>query len=665
MELNDGVLTLKAGSKVYVPNGFEEDGTTPKFDEIILESDTPGYGSGEGWSKLPYIFWYNPAVTDINQSVNHYSGSVAPTETRYMLWYDTTNNLVKYSDDTGATWTSGLSLPICLASNITGSKFDSITRIFNHISFIGKHLFVLPGIKGLIANSRYTNGALKTIPFEINKVLIKENGDAFDAKQWLFYTFDGGLQHVNWYYESDTETPIFKENSNSCFFNPNDNTMYFHRNTTDVYKGICLGTFEIGLDHKYRDIKPRNPFEIIKDEVADFITKKSDSLIPSIVALGKKTSAFDCSDYYLYIHKGCTFYIPDGKYSGGARKWIQYEVPNGLTYKETQSGAACDIFLVWNYTNGIFNTCTRSKSFSGTTTPTWNDASGVDYNYGLYYNTDENKAYYIAPDGNKQCSLPTCILQRNTNGFISLKRLYGFTFIGKTIFALPRTAALLPHELDRNCRAQFVLTVIETPQVLTLVDGSQQKNMYLVMGSNGQLKSSEPFSLYNYQQDNNYGWIDGWYNGVVVGRFNTNDGAVTISGTKTYNIKYEVICGNFITFTPNYYYVKSKIDYNYTEKLTLKNNTDTWFNPTVDGKICAWVANSTQCSIGMQFKKGMDVSTHEIIRSRLFGISNNDSQHWETVWVDVYAGHAYIFDGGYNTSGSDGREVRYYPYVTY
>ena len=39
LELNDGVLTLKAGSKVIVPNGFEEDGLTPKFDYVTIDSD--------------------------------------------------------------------------------------------------------------------------------------------------------------------------------------------------------------------------------------------------------------------------------------------------------------------------------------------------------------------------------------------------------------------------------------------------------------------------------------------------------------------------------------------------------------------------------------------------------------------------------------------------
>ena len=43
LELNNGVLTLKAGSKVYVPNGFEADGTTRKFDEIVFDSDLQVY----------------------------------------------------------------------------------------------------------------------------------------------------------------------------------------------------------------------------------------------------------------------------------------------------------------------------------------------------------------------------------------------------------------------------------------------------------------------------------------------------------------------------------------------------------------------------------------------------------------------------------------------
>lgn len=47
LELNNGTLTLKAGSRVYVPNGFESDGTTPKFILKTIQSDiTSNYGIG-------------------------------------------------------------------------------------------------------------------------------------------------------------------------------------------------------------------------------------------------------------------------------------------------------------------------------------------------------------------------------------------------------------------------------------------------------------------------------------------------------------------------------------------------------------------------------------------------------------------------------------------
>ena len=39
VELNNGIITVKAGSKVYIPDGFEQDGTTPKFREVIIQND--------------------------------------------------------------------------------------------------------------------------------------------------------------------------------------------------------------------------------------------------------------------------------------------------------------------------------------------------------------------------------------------------------------------------------------------------------------------------------------------------------------------------------------------------------------------------------------------------------------------------------------------------
>ena len=57
LELNNGTLTLKAGSKLYRPNGFEADGTTPKFDEVVITVDKTG------------LEWFS---TDINDEMIFY-----------------------------------------------------------------------------------------------------------------------------------------------------------------------------------------------------------------------------------------------------------------------------------------------------------------------------------------------------------------------------------------------------------------------------------------------------------------------------------------------------------------------------------------------------------------------------------------------------------------
>lgn len=54
LELNNGILTLKAGSKVYIPNGFESDGTTPHFNVNTTENDASYSGTTNG---TYMVFW--------------------------------------------------------------------------------------------------------------------------------------------------------------------------------------------------------------------------------------------------------------------------------------------------------------------------------------------------------------------------------------------------------------------------------------------------------------------------------------------------------------------------------------------------------------------------------------------------------------------------------
>lgn len=98
-----------------------------------------------------------------------FSGTSAPSEAQYALWYDTTNNLLKVITPSSS-WTSGCSLPICIVNGST-----SIDQVFTGFGYIGSTVFALPGVKGLIPNGRNGDGSLKNIEFTTSSVLTFTN----------------------------------------------------------------------------------------------------------------------------------------------------------------------------------------------------------------------------------------------------------------------------------------------------------------------------------------------------------------------------------------------------------------------------------------------------------------------------------------------------------
>ena len=144
LELNNGVLTLKAGSKVYVPNGFEADGVTKKFDEVTVENDIT-YSEAYMVSVACYVV-YNQTIKNIN--------ILALEDTGFS--YDSTNNKVIHSNLSGNT----LSLPISLVHRDT-TGIGSLDQTFNGFGYIGSTVFVTKGVKGLIPNGRNEDGTLR------------------------------------------------------------------------------------------------------------------------------------------------------------------------------------------------------------------------------------------------------------------------------------------------------------------------------------------------------------------------------------------------------------------------------------------------------------------------------------------------------------------------
>lgn len=218
LELKDGVLTLKAGSKVYVPNGFEVDGTTPKFDEVNITNDI-NIPLGTEQTRLVCI---NANGQDQVSSVpsSYCSGNTATIHSGgRTTWYDTANNLIKTSTDNGATWTGNYSFPIAryTASNVNGVvQITSLDQTFNGFGYIGSTVFVTKGVKALIPNGRNDDGSLRNIEFITNIV----HTEQIYANQVRTFGLDkNGKLHRNIDYilTDDNYNHVNTKDGNVCF----------------------------------------------------------------------------------------------------------------------------------------------------------------------------------------------------------------------------------------------------------------------------------------------------------------------------------------------------------------------------------------------------------------------------------------------------------------
>ena len=210
LTLSSGTLTLKADSKVYVPNG------SGVFDEFVIANDITSNSFDGSVTRFVFI--------DTNDNTIHaasavFSGSSAPTISGTGFWYDTTNNLVKKTTDSGATWTTGFSFPICIVTSVSDVA-TSIDQVFNGFGCVGSTVFVLPGVKGLIPNGRNADGSLNNTAFTVSSVKTYTNTNAVTSTTGRIYA-DGTIL---WSAVSDTYNPDTNYNisgstqDNSCIF---------------------------------------------------------------------------------------------------------------------------------------------------------------------------------------------------------------------------------------------------------------------------------------------------------------------------------------------------------------------------------------------------------------------------------------------------------------
>lgn len=168
LELKDGVLTLKAGSEVIVPNGFEEDGTTPKFDYITITSDISSTNTNTGGASFVYYSesYGNPALV-----FSHIGSTIsgASIQANYTI-YNTSINKVNYLNSNSEVQDER-SLPIAIVQR-TG-VISSIDQVFNGIGYIGSTVWVDKDVKCLMPNGRNEDGTLNNLEFTVPHITMR------------------------------------------------------------------------------------------------------------------------------------------------------------------------------------------------------------------------------------------------------------------------------------------------------------------------------------------------------------------------------------------------------------------------------------------------------------------------------------------------------------
>lgn len=197
LKLVDGVLKLKAGSKVYKANG----------ESITISEDLVAAQGGTNTGAFAFYRSDNNTVYTVIVSQT-FSGATAPgSPITTTTWLDTEAKDVKVYD--GTQWVGGVSLPLCIFDNQDG-KVTAVTQVFNGMGYIGNSVYALPGVKGLIPNGFNADGSLNNAEFEVANVLITTNTGNTDKRNIVFN--NGWMGHPRQSYYNIEDNRNYKTN---------------------------------------------------------------------------------------------------------------------------------------------------------------------------------------------------------------------------------------------------------------------------------------------------------------------------------------------------------------------------------------------------------------------------------------------------------------------
>ena len=227
LELADGTLTLKAGSEVIVPNGFEEDGTTPKFDYVTIDEDVAEtLGVTETYER---ILSYNPATKKMQVMFYGYTNAQTTASGTYFNYVTSSNIIERYSNSVkdGYNYSFPLGIVQC-----TDGKVSSIKKVFNGIGYIGSTFWVDKGVKALLRNGKNKDGTYKNIEFTVPKIQVKTTTATSAIGYKLVIHEDQGAGCFAGWWDArvfeQVEEPTIWSYGGALWINPETNISKYH-----------------------------------------------------------------------------------------------------------------------------------------------------------------------------------------------------------------------------------------------------------------------------------------------------------------------------------------------------------------------------------------------------------------------------------------------------
>jgi hypothetical protein len=178
-------------------------------------------------------WWFNKNVT--------YSQDTAPSGFgRYSLWYDTAENIVKITNDSGSTWQNYASLPVGVFTMAGTGATKKLKYVFNGVGYIGTTVFAVPGVKGLMGDGLNEDGSYKSIERTFDRLVMRTMN--FNRTAFYGVVLDGEYTIQGDNYIEAEELPAAPNGYVFCY-RKSDNTLWWtlNNNTWVQRHGLPIG----------------------------------------------------------------------------------------------------------------------------------------------------------------------------------------------------------------------------------------------------------------------------------------------------------------------------------------------------------------------------------------------------------------------------------------